>query len=92
MPEAQRRIEWKLTGLEKAQHSVNDTLKSFRQDVEKCSATVLRWLLILIQETSKSLPSGNFSQFDPENHHLFVETNITNLPTPPMTARVKLLI
>lgn len=30
---AQRRIEWKLTGLEKAQHSVNDTLKSFRQDI-----------------------------------------------------------
>eukprot|EP00435_Cladocopium_sp_Y103_P048962 s2094_g14.t1 len=30
---AQRRIEWKLTGIEKAQLSVNDTLNSFRQDI-----------------------------------------------------------
>lgn len=30
---AQRRIEWKLTGIEKAQLSVNDTLNSFRQEI-----------------------------------------------------------
>lgn len=30
---AQRRIEWKLTGIEKAQLSVNDTLNGFRQEI-----------------------------------------------------------
>ncbi|CAJ1344081.1 unnamed protein product [Effrenium voratum] len=30
---AQRRIEWKLTGLSKAQLAVNDTLEDFRQDL-----------------------------------------------------------
>lgn len=33
--EAQRRIEWKLTGLSKAQLAVNDTLEDFRQEREK---------------------------------------------------------